>query len=129
MFAEVLQTVRDREEAGSESENDDDRVEAEVLSKLAEEKGAWKLIAKIRRLRQDLEDAEESLDHLGFSCDEDGIQLRYSAPKALQKSLEDAKRAARKEREAALRKYDRAILGVWSVETVQEAKEIVEKLL
>src|SRR6266478_7857380 len=127
MFARLLQEARKREEeAESESESDDDQVEAEVISKLAEEKGASELIAKVRQLQQDLEGAAESLGNLGFSCDEDSIELRYNAPRALRKSLEDAKRAARKEREAALRKYDLAILGVWATENAQEAKQIVE---
>ena len=129
MFARLLQEARKREEAKSESESDDDRVEAEVVSKLVEEKGASELIAKVRQLRQDLEDAEEALDALGFRCDEDSIKLQYDAPKAMREALENAQRAARKEREAALRKYDLAILGVWAAENAPEAKKIVESLL
>jgi hypothetical protein len=117
MFARLLEEARKREEDESESESDDDRVEAEVISKLAEEKGASELIGKVRQLQQDLEDAVDALDDLGFGCDEDRIELRYGASKALRKSLEDAKRAARKEREAALRKYDLAILGVGAAES------------
>ena len=129
MFARLLEEARKREEAGSELDNDDDQVEAEAVSKLAEEKGASELIAKVRQLQRDLESAEDALGHLGFSCDEDSIKLQYCGTKALKKSLEDAKRAARKEREAPLRKYDLAILGVWAAESAQEAKQIVEKLL
>jgi hypothetical protein len=129
MFARLLQEAREREEAKSESESDDDRVEAEAVSRLVEEKGASELVANIRQTRQNLEKAEDTLGDLGFRCDEDRIALRYDAPKALEKSLEDAKRAARKERGAALRKYDLAILGVWAAENIDEAKKIVEKLL
>jgi hypothetical protein len=128
MFARLLQEARKREEAKSGSESDDDQVEAEVVPRLAEEKGASKLIAKVRRLRQDLDDAEEALDDLGFRYDGDGIALQYDAPKALRESLEDAKRTARKERDAALRKYDLAILGVWAAENAEDAKKIVEKI-
>ena len=129
MFARLLEEARKREKAKSESESDDDRVEAEVVSRLAEEKGASELITKVRQLRQNLEDAEEALDDLGFSCDEDSIELQYDAPKAMQEVLENAKRTARKEREAALKKYDLAILGVLEAENAAEAKKIVEKLL
>src|SRR5438876_1107587 len=122
MFARLLQDARKREEAKSESESDDNRVEAEVVSKLVEEK-ASELIATVRQLRQDLEDAEEALDDLGFRCDEDSIELQYDAPKAMREALENAQRAARKEREAALRKYDLAILGVWAAENAPEAKK------
>ena len=129
MFTRLLQEARTREKANSESESDDDRVEAELISKLAVEKGASKLIAKVRHLRQNLEDAEETLDALGFRCDEDSIELKYDPPKAMHEALENAKRAARKEREAALRKYDLAILGVCAADKASEAKKIVEKLL
>ena len=40
-----------------------------------------------------------------------------------------AERAARAERDAALKKYDRAILGVWAAESLPEARKIVEELL
>jgi hypothetical protein len=43
--------------------------------------------------------------------------------------LKAAKQAARREREAALKRYDRAILGVWAAEDVQAAKKIVEELI
>jgi hypothetical protein len=128
-FAQLLEEARQREEANSESESDDDQVEAEAVSKIAKETGASKLYAKVRKLQKDLEDAVDALEDLGFCCGDDVIELRYGAPKALKKSLEDAKRAARKEREAALRKYDLAILDVWTAKSVQEAKKIVEKLL
>src|SRR3989442_319259 len=124
MFARLLQETRKREEAELESESDlNSRVEAEVLSKLAEEHGASQRITKLRKLRKEADDAEEALGKLGFRCDEGSISLKWDAPKNLREALDRAKRAARNERQAVLKKYDRAILGVWAAESVPEAKK------
>jgi len=119
-----------KREAERESDSDfNDRIERDVLPALAEAHGASQLIAKKRNLQKELDDAENALGKLGFDCDEDDISLKYDAPKVLSKALEDAQRSARKEHDAALKKYDLAILGVWAAEGVPEARRIVEELL
>ena len=130
MFARLLQGARKREEAELESEHDvESRAEADAVAKLAEEQGVLALVAKVRKLRKEVEDAEEALGGLGFDCDEDDISLNWKAPKNLQQAVQAAKQAARKEREAVLKRYDRAILGVWAAENAQESKKIVEELI
>src|SRR5438128_8899477 len=130
MFARLLQEARKREEVELESEHDvESQAESDAVAKLAEEQGVVALMAKVRKLRKEVEDAEEALGGLGFDCDEDGISLKWKAPKNLQQAVKAAKHAARKEREAALKRYDRAILGVWAAEDVQAARKIVEELL
>src|SRR5205807_1816996 len=99
------------------------RIEEEFLPKLAQEKGAAPLIAKVRSLHKELDDAEKALDDLGFSCDEDSIRLKWEAPKDLQKTLKEARRSAHKERERSLRKYDLAILRVWSAAKHRRGQE------
>ena len=130
IFARLLAEAKNREELGLESTDDlDKRIEEEFLPKLAQEKGASSLIAKIRSLHKELDDAEKALDDLGFSCDEDSIRLKWEAPKDLQKTVKEAQRSAHQERERSLRKYDLAILGVWSAENTDEARRVVEALL
>ena len=130
IFARLLAEAKNREELGLEPTDDlDKRIEEEFLPKLAQEKGAAPLIAKVRSLHEVLDDAEKGLDDLGFSCDEDSIRLKWDAPKDLQKTLKEAQRSAHKERERSLRKYDLAILGVWSAENTDEARRVVEALL
>ena len=130
IFARLLAEAKNREELGLESTDDlDKRIEEEFLPKLAQEKGASSLIAKVRSLQKELDDAEKALDDLGFSCDEDSIRLKWDAPKDLQKTLKEAQRSAHKERERSLRKYDLAILGVWSAENTEEARRVAEALL
>jgi iron-sulfur cluster repair protein YtfE (RIC family) len=131
-MARLLADTRKRLENGLESDHDlSERIEAEALPKLAEERGATSLVEKVRRLHKEHEEAEEALGKLGFAWSEftDCLSLDGDAPKELRQALERAQRAARRERDAELLKYDKAILKVWAAEDADEAKEIVEELL
>ena len=131
MLARLLEEAKKRESEALESEDDlDRRIEKEFVPKLAQEQaGAPELIAKIGPLRKELAVAEETLDDLGFRFDDDRLRLNWDAPAKLRKALEAEKRSARIERQRSLKKYDLAVLGVWSAETTVEAKGIVEALL
>ena len=130
-MARLLGDAKERTKDGLESDNDlNERVEAETIPKLAVKLGASPLIEKVRTLSKDLESAEEDLRRRGFSCDDDDISIiRWNAPRSLRKALDDAKRSARRERDAELTKYDRAILSVRAAETAVEAKKTVQELL
>jgi hypothetical protein len=131
IFARLLEEAKKRESKTLESEYDVDcRIEKELVPKLAQEQaGASELIAKIGPLKKELDVAEKALQDLGFDLDGDRLSLRYGAPKKLRAALDAGKRSAQIERERSLKKYDLAILGVWSAETTGEAKGIVEALL
>ena len=94
-----------------------------------EQLGASELMAKVGPLRKELAVAEGALSDLGFNFENDRLSLRWDAPAKLRKALEAEKRSARIERQRSLKKYDLAILGVWSAESTDEAKGIVEALL
>ncbi len=131
-MARLLADTKKRVENRLESDYDlDKRIEAEVLPKLAKERGASSLFEKVRQLHREHEEAEEALGKLGFAWSEysDHLSLKGDAPKELCQALENAQRTARKERDAELLRYDKAILKVWAAETAAEAKEIVEGLL
>jgi uncharacterized membrane protein len=131
-MARLLADTKERIEKRLESDYDlDKRIEAETLPKLAREHGATTLVEKVRRLQKEREEAEEALGKLGFDCSEysGNLSLGEKAPKELRQALEDAQKAARKERDAELLKYDKAILKVWAAEDALEAREIVEELL
>ena len=130
MFAKLLAQAKERVQV--DLENDyaiGANVEAELLPKLAEESGATELIAKTRKLEKELEETEAALSKLGFKCEGDSVSLKYNAPESLSNAMDAAKRSARQERDKVLKKYDRAILGIWASEDAQEAKKIVEELL
>jgi nucleotide-binding universal stress UspA family protein len=131
-MARLLADTKKRVEKGLESDYDlNQRTEAEILPKLAEERGAASLVEKARRLRKESKEAEAALGKLGFACDEysDDLSLADDAPKDLRRALEEAQRSGRKEREVELLKYDKAILKVWAAQDAEEAKGIVEELL
>ena len=92
-FERLLEEARNREEVELDSKDDvTSRAETDTVAKLAEEKGALALIAKVRKLRKELADAESALSGLGFDGDKDGISLKWKAPKNLQQAVEAAKR-------------------------------------
>jgi ATP-dependent Lon protease len=131
-MARLLADTKKRIENGLESDEKlDERIEAEILPELAKEHGAASLIEKMRRLRKECKEAEETLGKLGFACNEytDNLSLGDEAPKELRQALEKAQRAARKERDAELLTYDKATLKVWAAEDADEARKIVEELL
>ena len=130
MFARLLAEAKERIQAELETDHSvDRRVEAELLPKLVQEHGASDLITKVRKLSKELGEAETALRKLGFSCDENRIEVHFDAPEALTEALEAAKRSAQQERNKVLKKYDLAILSVWASDDAQEARKAVEDLL
>jgi len=131
-MAHLLADAKQRVENGLESDYElNNRIEGEILPKLAEERGAASSIEKVRRLHKELKEAEATLGKLGFECDEDAddLSLAEEAPKELRRAVEKAQRSARNERQAQLLKFDKAILKVWAATDATEAKGIVEELL
>lgn len=131
IFARLVEEAKKRESETLESESEmERRIEKELLPKLAQEQaGASELIAKVGPLRKELDVAEKALLDFGFEFNDDRLTIRWNAPKKLRAALDAGKRSARIERERSLKKYDLAVLGVWSAETAAEAKGIVEALL
>lgn len=128
----MLADTKKRVESGFEDRYDfDQRIGAEVLPKLAKERGATSLVGEVRRLYRQLTEVETALGKLGFAWDEadESFSLTREAPKELSQALEEAQRSARKERDAQLLKYDKAILKVWSAQHADEIAKIVEELL
>jgi hypothetical protein len=131
-IAQLLADTKKRVEKGFESDYGlNGRIEAEILPKLAKERGATSLVGKVRRLYKQHKESETTLSKLGFAWDEEteSFSLSEEAPKELREGLEKAQSSARKERDAQLLKYDKAILKVWAVQDVHEMTQIVEGLL
>ena len=130
IFTRMLTQAKDRAQAELNVDGDFNRkVEDECIRKLVEERGASEAIAKVRKLHKEIEEAEESLKHLGFECDDERVSIPWNAPKSVSQAVETAKRSAQKERQSSLKKFDLGILGVWAAENVDDARKIVEELL
>lgn len=126
----MLVQAKESAQADLESDHDVDlRIEADVMLKLVEERGAKELFQKVRKLNEEIEDANKSLARLGFDYSYGRITFSSDAPRTLRQALEAAKRLARRENQSSLRKFDLGILGVWAAETADDARKIVEGLL
>jgi uncharacterized membrane protein len=131
-IVQLLADTRKRVEKGLESVYElNNRIEAELLPKLAKERGAASQVEKVQRLRKECKEAETALAKLGFDCDEraDCLSLAEDAPKELRLALDKALASADKERDAELLKYDKAILKVWAAQDAPEMMGIVEGLI
>jgi hypothetical protein len=129
MLARLVEEAKSQAQSELKGESLDDKVNLDVLPKLAEERGATPLVAKLRKLRKEAEDAEEALGDLGFNCDDESISLTWEAPKSLRKAVDAARRELEKERAVSLRKYDLGIVAVWATEDIEKVRETVEGLL
>lgn len=132
MIIRLLADAKERARNGLESDYPlDYRGKAGASPKLGQGHGASSIIGRILNWRRKPEDTETAFSKLGFSYDEDdyGISLRWKMPAELRQVLEEAKRSAQDERDAELKKYDKAILGVLTAQDAAEAREIAEGLL
>jgi hypothetical protein len=69
------------------------------------------------------------LADLGFEVSGSSLVLAWHAPDQLAKEYKKQVGAAKPSMEKSLKKYDLAIIGVWTAETAAEAKKIVEGLI
>lgn len=130
MISRLLKDAKERAKQALEDDSDlDSRIEGEIIPKLVQEHGLASLVDKMRQWQKELDDAEKELDTRGFDWHDGRVHIKWGAPKQLQQALITAKRSARKERDAELQRFDRAILDVWAAPTATEAKRIAEKLL
>ncbi|MGB8475352.1 MAG: hypothetical protein WCE61_14815 [Candidatus Acidiferrum sp.] len=127
-LSRILNDAKTREQ--SRLENADGVSTDSILRALAEKAGALDLVQKIVELEKQIETAKEKLTPLGFDLDYSGdLQLDSDAPRSLSEKYEKQVGEAKSSIEKSLKKYDLAIIGVWTAETAAEAKKIVEGLI
>lgn len=99
----------------------------QVMREIAKEAGLDKKIERLQSLRDELNTAEQELRDSGFSLD-DGEKLVFTgrAPDSYRTSY-SAKVKSR--RHAAESKYENAILTIWTVETLEAARKLVEGVI
>ncbi len=108
--------------------------ESELRKSLVDEEakkcGALELAQEIADWEKRKDDQEHTLSVLGFNVDsEDGISLRYDAPRALRNSIDGRLRKQLGTERDIGRKYDQAMTKVLTANTAEEAAKIVESLL
>jgi len=100
-----------------------------ILRALAKKTGALTLVEKVKELESQKRRVERDLANLGFEVSGSDLELAGDAPDQLAKEYEKQAEAAKPSIEKSLKKYDLAIIGVWTAETAAEAKKIVEGLI
>ena len=114
----------------SRLENADGVSSRSILRTLAKEVGALKLVEQVEELNNKTKDAEEALADHGFEISGSGnLQLKWDAPDGLSEKYDKRMEEAKPSIQKSLKKYDLAILGVWTAETGDDAKAIMEGLL
>lgn len=127
VLAEMLRDARGEERR--RLENAGDASAHSILRDLAEEAGALNLVDEVKELESKVDKAKEHLSKLGFEVDSGALTLSWEAPGQLRQNHKKRMAEAKPSIEKSLKKYDLAVLGVWTAETAAEAKKIVEGLI
>jgi hypothetical protein len=127
-LARMLTDAKDEER--SKLEKADGISASSILRALADEVGALNLVKKVEESRSELKKGEKHLADLGFEVSDSGeLELKWDAPDRLKAKYEERTEKGKPSIEKSLKKYDLAIIGVWTAETAAEAKKIVEDLI
>jgi hypothetical protein len=142
VFADLLASAKSRRQ--DEYSSLCEETEREFIQNLASEKGATKMVERIKTADQAVADAERALlasqselrnakkvlDASGFTVDSYGIfSFDWDAPSSLKQARDKYVGTLEKQNEAKLHEYDVATLNVWAAETADEAKKCVEQLV
>jgi hypothetical protein len=89
-----------------------------------------RVMEEIRHLRGKLSEHADNLRHLGYRVIDDGfISVDYDVAGDTTRQLEESIKAAEVERDQQESQFRRAFFDVWSAENVDEAREIVARVL
>ena len=103
---------------------------AEWAPKLQERSKVQRVMEEIRSLRAKLSEYAENLRRMGFRVVDDGfISVDYDVAGDTHRQLEESIKAAEVERDQQESHFRKAFFDVWSAENVDEAREIVARVL
>jgi hypothetical protein len=87
------------------------------------------LFEAVRSLRAKLSEATGQLRKLGFRVDDGMIAIDYDPQGDVRSELESVKQSAVEERTKARVKFRKALFGVLSAQTTDEARQMVEEIM
>ena len=85
------------------------------------------LMENVRHLRGKLSEAIAGLRQMGFRVEDGMITIDVSTGDDLKREMDEARQAAKEERQKSLSSFRSATLEILSASTVDEAKKIVEQ--
>lgn len=127
-FARLLREAKERRQKLFEHQLEG-KVREDFLPKLVQRQGIAGLVGKIGKLSSELTESARALQTVDVVGRPDGFWSRFVKPDDVNEVLERMKRPYQEEHEQSMREYDLASLRILSVETVEEAREIVESLM
>jgi hypothetical protein len=102
----------------------------EWAPKLDDRSKVRRFTEEIRNLRSKLSEAADNLRRMGFRVVDDGfISVDHDVTNTARRELDENIRTAEAERNQEEAKFRKAYFNVWSAQSVDEAKEIVSRLL
>ena len=105
-------------------------LKSEWSPRLEERSKVHKVMEEIRNLRSKLSEHADNLRRLGFRVVDDGfISVDYANTGDNHREFNEALKAAEIEREQQDSRFRKAFFDVWSAESVDEAREIVGRML
>jgi hypothetical protein len=127
-LAQMLKEAKTSEQVRLRNEQD---VSADsILRDLAGKSGALDLVTKVEELENLKDAAIKELATLGFEFSySHNLRLTSDAPGRLSKEYGRRVVEAEASIEKSVRKYDLAVIGVWTADTAAQAKKIVEGLI
>ena len=90
---------------------------------------AKQMMETVRNLRGKLAESLNGLRRMGYQVDDGVIAIDYDTQGSEREHLEDIKRSALDERDKRVAQFRKAIFDVWSVQEVDQAKNIVSRVL
>lgn len=102
----------------------------EWAPKLDERSKVRRFMEEIRSLRSKISEVAENLRRMGFRVVDDGfVSVDHDVTRDARRELEESVRATEIERDQQEARYRKALFDVWSSESVDQAREIVTRVV
>src|ERR1039458_5853984 len=123
-FADLIKDAERRFESTFSDEFK--QLKEDLTPRLEARTRAKQMMETVRNLRGKLAESLNGLRRMGYQVDDGVIAIDYDTQGS---DLEDIKRSALDERDKRVAQFRKAIFDVWSVQDVDQAKNIVSRVL
>lgn len=126
-FAELIRDAEKRFEKDFDGYLDS--MTRDLTPKIEARSRVRSLLDTVRNLSGKLSDATGQLRKMGFHVEDGMIAIDYDDRTDVRKELEQVKRSAIEERQKVQSKFRKALFGILSAQTADEARKIAEEVI
>ena len=126
-FADLIKDAERRFESTFSEEFK--QLKEDLTPRLEARTRAKQMMENVRNLRGKLAESLNGLRRMGYQVDDGVIAIDYDTQGSDRERLEDIKRSALDDRDKRIAQFRKAIFDVWSVQDVDQAKNIVSRVL